>query len=71
MIDANIEKINGKYVAYDSFGNSWKVFKRNKYWDAIANIPVEMKLKKIHYLCANTLHDLACVIRDKGGKNKE
>ena len=66
----NIERINGHLVGYDSFGNSWKVVKRRKYWDAFANIPCEEKLLKVHYLCANTLNELACFIYDKGGKAK-
>jgi hypothetical protein len=66
----NIERIAGNWVGYDSFGNSWKIVKRRNYWDAFANIPREEKLCKVHYLCANTLNDIACLIRDKGGKAK-
>ena len=66
----NVERISGKWAAYDSFGNTWKINKKKSYWEAFANIPQEQKLTKIHYVCQNKLSTLAAKIKEIGGKAK-
>lgn len=72
----NVERINGKWVGYDSFGNSWRINNRGctarkGYWEAFANISQEDKLKKIHYVTGSTLYMVAEWIRELGGKDKK
>ena len=34
----NIERINGRLVGYDKYGNSWRIFGQCGNWNAKANI---------------------------------
>ena len=59
--------LNGYRTGYDSFGNSWRIFKRKGYYDAIANMSKEEKLLRCHYLTANTLREMSSKLKNFGG----